>query len=432
MQRRSGKIDPYEFLLVFVFRSLTSVPLGLGLLTSFLNKLVSRPAIHQRFHKKTELFFAKCLSLILTKRLLHNNQITTGLSKTFSEILIIDSSSWKISPQLQWAFPGCGGSAGQAGCKLQFCYDYLTGEVRMLEEMKGTFPDQKYAHNLPSIIKESGIVICDLGYWTFNAFFNISKKGAFFLSRFHTQAALYIKEGDLYFEVDVMKILKECLYPSIEMELYLKNDNKFVKLRLVGFAVPEEIANTRKRKARRTAQKKGYTVSQRTLFYCNWSLFVTNASMERLPGEMLRTLYRLRWNVELIFKSWKSVVRIHKTNVRKNQYRLRCELYAKLILVTIVHRIYHHLNSYMWNTNKRELSLDKLWKYIQARIGVFHARMLEGFKAFSIYVNNQRENIMCVCEKYHQHTRKTTLQLIDEMHGDTKPIQNRIKVHLKK
>jgi hypothetical protein len=401
---------------------------GLALLTSFLNLLVTREALHQRFNKRGEALFGKCLSLILSRRLLTVSPLKTGLSANFSEISIIDSSSWKIPEQLQWVFPGCGGSGSKAGCKLQFCYDYLTGEFQILEEMEGKLPDQKFTRNLPSIINKGAIAIFDLGYWAFESFFNISKNGSYFLSRLNTQVQLWKKDGDVFVAVDLMKTLKNSPQQAVEIELYLRKGKQFVKVRLVGYLAPKEISGLRRMKMRRAGQKKGRAPSKRSLFYCDWSLFITNAHVEILPGEMLRALYRLRWNVELIFKSWKSVLGMHKTNVRKNSYRLKCELYAKLILATIVHRIHHHLNSYMWNSQKRELSLDKLWKYIQAKIGTFHERMLLGPVVFSAYVNSLLKNIMLVCEKNHQNKRKTTLQLIDEMIGDPKPVKGGIEL----
>ena len=239
---------------------------------------------------------------------------------------------------------------------------------------------------------------------------------------------LWKKEGNTFTPVDLMETLKGCSKKNIELDLYLKKGTRFIKVRLVGYSAPEEVANIRRMKKRRASQRNGKTTSKQSLFYCDWSLFITNANAGIMPGEMLRTFYRLRWNVELIFKSWKSVLRMHKTNVRKNEHRLKCELYAKLILATVVHRIYQHLNSYMWNTQKRELSLDKLWKYIQSRIGALHTHMLQGGTAFTAYVNGLLDNIIVVCEKNHQKKRKTSLQMIDEMIGDAQPIKGGIEL----
>jgi IS4 transposase len=294
--------------------------------------------------------------------------------------------------------------------------------------MEGKLPDQKYTRNLPAIMSKGALVIFDLGYWAFDTLFDILQKGSFFLSRLNTRVQLWEKNGDTYTAVDLVKTLKNCTEQGIEVELYLNKGDKFIKVRLVGYRVPEETANIRRMKARRNSQKKGHTASERTLFHCNWSLFITNADTEKLPGKMLRTLYRLRWNVELIFKSWKSILRMHKTNVRKNDHRIKCELYAKLILATIVHRIHHHLNSYMWNSLKRELSLDKLWKYIQVRIETLYKKMLQGSDEFTAYINSLLENIIVVCEKKHQKKRKTTLQLIDEMIGDAQPLKKGIEL----
>lgn len=113
------------------------------------------------------------MALILSRRLLSGSQIETGLTGNFPEILIIDSSSWQIPEQLQWVFPGCGGSGGKAGCKLQFCYDYITGEFQLLEAMEGKLPNQKYTRNLPAIMSKGSMALFDLGYWSFNTLFDI-------------------------------------------------------------------------------------------------------------------------------------------------------------------------------------------------------------------------------------------------------------------
>src|ERR1700685_264923 len=48
----------------------------------------------------------------------------------------------------------------------------------------------------------------------------------------------------------------------------------------------------------------------------NWSLFVTNVPPEVWSAETVAQIYRLRWRVEIIFKSWKSCLRLHELNCR--------------------------------------------------------------------------------------------------------------------
>jgi len=39
----------------------------------------------------------------------------------------------------------------------------------------------------------------------------------------------------------------------------------------------------------------------------------------------------------------------------------------KMILAVTVQRIYQHVKSQLWVAQKRELSLDKLWKFVDSR-----------------------------------------------------------------
>lgn len=422
VRRAVGKIDPCEFLFALVFRGMASVPVGLGLLTSFLNCLVTRTGVHNKFNERTVKFFQSCLSTILLKRLNQELCINTELTGGFSEVLIIDSSSWDVPERLHWVFPGSGGKASKANCKLQFCYDYKMGEFRMLENTAGSLPDQKYSRNIAGLVNEMGLVIFDLGYWVFGTFWDISKKNGFFLSRLNTQVKLWVRDGEELIALELPAMLANCRDQAIEMNVCLCKKEKSIDVRLVAWRVPEEVANTRRMNLRKNARKKGRTASKRSLLLCDWSIFITNADREKLPAAMIRTFYRVRWNVELIFKSWKSVLQIHRTNVKKNEHRLKCELYAKMIFAVIVHRIYQLVNSHMWIAQKRELSLDKLWKFVDSRKETLCDAARRGVVQLVASINGMLTTIATVCEKLHQKSRTTTLQKIDEMLGDLIPI----------
>jgi len=252
-------------------------------------------------------------------------------------------------------------------------------------------------------------------------FVNGSEKKGFFLSRLNTQVSLWIREGEKFTALELPAMLGNCRDRAIEMAVCLKKKKTVVAVRLVAWRVPEEVANLRRMKLRKNARKKGRTASKRCLLLCDWSIFITNADQEKLPAAMIRTCYRVRWNVELIFKSWKSVLRIHRTNVKKNMHRLKCELYAKMILAVIVHRIHQLLNSHLWVAQKRELSLDKLWKFVDSRRETLCEAAKRGIGQLAASINGMLTTIVIVCEKLHQKSRTTTLQKIDEMPGDPSP-----------
>jgi hypothetical protein len=212
---------------------------------------------------------------------------------------------------------------------------------------------------------------------------------------------------------------------SVEIECHLRGENKndCLKIRLIAFRVPGEVANLRRMKLIKGAKKKGRVACQKNLDLCDWSLFITNAPEELLPGDMIRSLYRVRWCIELIFKSWRSILRMHLSNVQENHYRLKCELYAKFILAIIVHTIHQHLHSYLWHKEKRELSFYNLWSFIISHAESLHVAIRKSMRSFSNKINLLFTLIIKNCEKYHQPSRKTMLQRIDEMVGDPIPIK---------
>ena len=82
----------------------------------------------------------------------------------------------------------------------------------------------------------------------------------------------------------------------------------------------------------------------------------------------------------------------------------------------------------MWNKKGREISFDKLWKFIVSRSESLHEAIMKLMETFSNKVNTLLGKMIEECEKLHQLSRKTTLQMIDEMNGDCLPT----KINLEK
>lgn len=355
VKRAGGKINPFDFLMTLVFRLSTPIPSALELISSLLNTNVSRSGIHQRFTDKSTLFFRCCLQLIMSRQLMKFQPIEIKLLQPFNRVLIFDSSSWDISPQLKDIFPGSGGSASDANCKIQVCYDYKSGSILLLDDMKGTIPDQKYSKNIGLIVEKGDLAISDLGYWSFETFYKIENKGGFFVNRFNNQVNIWQMLNGEYVKLKLEDILAKQTGNSVEIEVIIRGNKKeeYLKMRLIAFRAPEETANMRRKRLYDQAKKNGSTPSKKNLELCDWSIFGTNATKELLPGEMIRSIYRIRWCIELIFKSWKSILRIHQSNVHKNHHRLKCELYAKFILIVIVHTVHQYLQCDAWKKKER-------------------------------------------------------------------------------
>ena len=65
-----------------------------------------------------------------------------------------------------------------------------------------------------------------------------------------------------------------------------------------------------------------------------FNLIITNVSQKVLPIEVVPALYRIRWQIELIFKIWKSVIGLHHNRIMKYTQWL-CLLHFKLLLMIV-------------------------------------------------------------------------------------------------
>ncbi|MDC3418619.1 transposase [Aquibacillus salsiterrae] len=63
-------------------------------------------------------------------------------------------------------------------------------------------------------------------------------------------------------------------------------------------------------------------------------VLVTNVTQEHLEPQELYPLYSLRWQVELLFKTWKSLFEIDNVRAMK-QERFECHLYGTLIRILL-------------------------------------------------------------------------------------------------
>ena len=87
--------------------------------------------------------------------------------------------------------------------------------------------------------------------------------------------------------------------------------------------VPEAIVNERRRKARKHAKKKGDTPSKAHLELLAWHLFITKVPSTMWKTETVIKVYLIRWQVELIFTSWKSSLHLASINTKKEDTTLQ-------------------------------------------------------------------------------------------------------------
>jgi len=372
---------------------------------------ITRVALHYRFTAEATTFMFQCLCFVLQQKFSHLGQIDTKLLRPFHRVLIIDSSSWEVNEKLRTTLPGSGGGASDAACKIQAIYDYKRGELQFVEVAAGTDPDNRYTNNLPSMLDKGDFILFDQGYFKLAMLEALVAKGVFFLTRFLVRTV--VLDPVTGARIDLSRHLSNMDSDACEMDVLIGGDNMpKVPVRLIALRVSEPVANERRRRLRKEAKKKGRTPSKHHLKMCDWTILTTNVPQCWLPVKMVRMLYTVRWQIELLFKQLKSILRVHQSDTG-NENRLRCELYGKLIGAVIIHRIHAAETNRLWNTQRRELSMEKLYKRIQERAFTLMRMLLAGVRDALAYLRSAVSLVVPACLKERQPSRPTTLECLE-------------------
>ncbi len=410
-RKRKGKVSPFDFLVLMAIGQLGMKHPSLAGMVAAIEARITRVALHYRFTPEATAFMFKCLCFVLKQKLSRLGQIDTELLRRFGRVLVVDSSSWDVNEKLATVLPGSGGGASSANCKLQAVYDYKHGELQFTELTPGTHPDNRYTDNLPDMLNKGDLILFDQGYFKLGILAAIIAKGAFFLTRFLVRTI--VLDPVTQQRIDLQKHLGKLNGGACEMDVVIGGDRMpKVPVRLVALRVSEAVANERRRRLMKEARKKGRTPSKHHLKMCDWTLLTTNIPQKWLPLEMVRAVYTVRWQIELLFKQLKSILCIHQSDTSKEN-RLRCELYGKLIGAVIIHRIHAAETNRFWNTQRREVSMEKLYKRIQERAFTLMCKLLACINDAIAYLRVQLALLVPACLKGRQVSRMTTLECLE-------------------
>jgi len=372
---------------------------------------LSREGLHLRFTESAVKFMSKCVTAVLREKIEAITLLNARLLNYFRKIHIVDSSSWDIDPALKNIFPGSGGAASAANCKVQLCYEYLHGVLSFFEIVPGKRSDSGYSSRLPELVGPDELLITDLGYFCMKTFFRICQNGGFFLSRFLVGTSLFNLETIT--PIDLCELLKNVTLDAYELPVIMGSNNKTrVSCRLICLRVSEEVANQRRRRLLKTARKNKRTPSQQHLILTNWILMVSNVPQEWLPAGMVRPFYSLRWQIELLFKQLKSVLSINMSNTGKDT-RLKCELLGKLIVAILIHRVHAKANATLWNSKQQEVSMEKIHKRLQERTLIIAHLLTESVCAAARFMQKEIIRLLKNCRKLPQKSRMSTLEFLE-------------------
>ena len=328
----------------------------------------------------------------------------------FHRVLLQDSTQIEVNEALTEAFRGSGGCASTASAKIDFSYDVKNAQAEHIALRHGADSDQGFASDLVARARPADLIIRDLGYFSLDAFAQLMQREAYFLSRLSYTVNLY-QTADAPAPIKLNQHINRFGggQQTMEFSLFI-GERQRLPIRLVVYRLPREVYRKRQKAAIKAAKRKGRRVHLSYLKFLKYSIFITNVLADCWPKEALGTLYRLRWQVELTFKHWKSLFRIDLLKGSRPE-RIRCLLYGRLIVILIVQRLLA-LAARQAENEDRELSFDKAIQWLLRR-----ERFAKAFVArqFNALINKLLVSLRRLFKT--KRKRRTTRQLIAQQVG---------------
>jgi hypothetical protein len=359
-------INPLSFIVTLVFCYLgDSKTFSLESVRRFmmaaLEQSISRSAFWERLAGNRLRHY---LHLVLAKLMIGfatslsiGGQLLTQMGVT--SILLHDSSAIMLLPRAKDNFPG---TFTDAGIKWHATFDLLKGTLIWFQLTPGSTHDRKCFPPLEML--KGVLIIFDLGYWDYGLLYAIDKAEGFFLSRVKSGAVIYIKEviqglpkkvaGKSLFSLN----LSNSNGSIIEVIMHKLHDGHSLNYRVIGFWNPITKEH-------------------------HW--YITNLL---IAAHLIYPLYRLRWQIELIFKACKSSLNANQiTSGDKN-------IIESLLLASII----AHLSTYtIFSIGTEQMAEEQQWAVSFQRIAKVAVLLAREFILFLL--NSSQEHIDTLMRK---------------------------------
>jgi len=331
-RRRARKIDPVAFLSGVCLWSAQAQP-TLRRAASFIGlcagTTVSKQNIAKRCGWPAAEFVRAALATVLARLAQRRARVPSGAFAAFGRVLMQDSTVVRLPSQWASRYPGNANWQDQfALLKIQCVYELLAEQFVHWSLSSFRVNDQQAAGEILALIKPRDLLVRDLGYFTLDSFRQLQQRGAFFLSRLWLGVRLGTASGQ---PLDLLGRLRRDGWLDESVRLGLDAQ---LPVRVVAVAVPSEVANQRRRRARLDRDQR-HPPSAKRLELLGWDIWITNVPASVWSARTVGAVYGVRWRIEIVFKSAKSHLQL---TVIPSASAIEVELliWARLLLLTLL------------------------------------------------------------------------------------------------
>jgi len=193
------------------------------------------------------------------------------------------------------------------------------------------------------------IALVDRGYCQPAALVEAHQQGADWIVRWNSGIPLWTPTGEAF---DVARTLQAVPQTQAVITQAVQvgpaGSAERVAASLHACRLPEAQAEAARRRCRQRAQKKGRTLKAATLYLAGWVIVVTTVAPAVWTAETILALYRVRWQVELAIKRWKSLLKADQLRAKAEGTLASLWLHGKLLYALLLERRCRRLGGDHW------------------------------------------------------------------------------------
>ena len=316
---------------------------------------VRRQALEQRLTPETTEMLKTTLDAAITEMLeVASQRGSLDLLQQFSGVYVQDSTWIRLPDELHETWKGHPkkNHRHKAALKLHLCFDVLTGGFQDFQLTDGMTADATAA-KASEPLQQGSLRLADLAYFSLDEFEKLTENNVYWISRLKANSYLADENGE---RIDLEKTLKAEAENTYICKTIRIGKRKQLRAYLIAERLSEAETNKRRRYIQRRAKRKAQTPSKALLRLAGYNLYITNIEAHQLTPQQICVIVGIRWQIELMFKSFKSISKLQVSRSQK-PYRILSEIYAKLIALLIQHAVmlgagYRHIQHSFIKTAK--------------------------------------------------------------------------------
>jgi hypothetical protein len=295
------------------------------------NLFLTPQAIEQRFTPVAARFLQTVLEASF-EQVIQTAGLDMPFVQRFNGIYLYDSTIVNLPKQLRCIWQGGRSSHGDhAGLKIQLAFDYQTGSLAGLALQAACVHD-RHAPTLTAALPTGALRLADIGYFDLPSLQTLDDEGVYWMTRIPAQVKVVTEDGKQW---DLSAWLEGQHGDRIDQQVRLSAQHQ-VPCRIVAWRLPEALALQRREQKQRDIHHRQQTLHPSRVNLASWTVFATNLLPHQVAFEEAFVLARTRWQIELLFKLWKSGGLLDESRSQK-PWRILCEIYAKLLMLVVQH-----------------------------------------------------------------------------------------------